>query len=126
MERTWLLQQGGRVLQGTTVVRNPTLQVVSAQVDEVVPKSIAADVDDLDFTPIPDRVLERDPIVRFEVRSLPPAGSMTWTFAAQLPQRLDRDVLARLAVEADAVRVEHEQEQQGSPAPGAPSPSPTS
>lgn len=122
VERSWLLEQDGAVLRATTVVRNPTLQVVTTAVDEVVPKSIADDVDDLAFRPEPDEVVQRDPVVRFQVRALPPAGSTTWTFVVRLPEPVQREALGGLAAEADAARVDHER----ASAPGAPPPTPTS
>ena len=133
LERSWVLEQGGAVLRGTTVVRNPTLEPRNAGVDEVVPKSVADDVDDLEFTPGPDAIVERDPVVRFNVRALPAGGSTTWTFVVRLPEPVEQSALARLAADAEAARVDYEQRRQrlleqlrSSAAPGAPGPSPTS
>lgn len=133
LERTWLLEQEGAVLRATTVVRNPTPQVLSAGVDEVVPKTIADDVDDLAFTPGPDAIVERDPVVRFNVRGLRPGGSTTWTYVVRLPEAVQREALPALAADADTARAAYEQRlaalrvtPSGSPAPGAPAPTPTS
>lgn len=133
VERSWQLEEGGAVLRGTTVVRNPTLRALSAGVDEVIPKSVADDVDDLAFTPGPDAVVERDPIVRFNVRGVPAAGSTTWTFVVRLPAPVQQEALPGLAADAEAARVAYEQRLAAlraaasrSRAPGAPAPAPTS
>lgn len=129
VERSWLLEQEGAVLRGTTVVRNPTREPRNAGVDEVVPKSVAGDVDELRFTPGPDAIVERDPIVRFNVRALPPGGTTSWTFVVRLPAPVEQEALAGLAADAEAARVGHEQrlaDLRSSPAPGAPGPAPTS
>ena len=129
VERTWVLEDGGAALRGTTVVRNPTLEPRTASVEEVVPKSVAGDVADLDFTPEPDAVVERDPVVRFELRALAPGTSATWSFVVRLPERVDRARLVRLAADAEAARVERAQrtaaQSSATPLPG-PTPTPTS
>ena len=85
----------------------------------MVPKSVAADVDDLEFTPAPDAVLERDPVVRFDVTALQPGGSTSWEFVVRLAEAVQKEALPGLAADAEAARVSYEQA-------AAPGPSPTS
>ena len=129
VERSWLLEQDGAVLRGTTVVRNPTLEPRSAGIDEVIPKSVADDVDDLVFTPGPDAIVQRDPVVRFNVRDVPAGGSTRWSFVVRLPEPVQQSDLPGLAADAEAARASYEQwlqQARAGAAPAGPTPSPTS
>ena len=108
LERTWVLEDGGAVLRGTTVVRNAGEVPRNAGVDEVVPKSVADDVDDLAFTPGPDAIVERDPVVRFNVLGLAPGAATTWTFVVTLPP--GAGPLEQLAADAEQARLRYETE----------------
>lgn len=108
--RRWVLEEDGAVLRGTTVVRNDGDRPTSAGVDEVVPKSVADDVDDLAFSPRADAILERDPVVRFNVLGLAPGATTRWQFVVTLPAPVTADALPRLAADAEQARLEHEAE----------------
>lgn len=110
VERSWVLEQDGAVLRATTVVRNATSGVRSAGVDEVVPKSVADDVDDLVFTPGPEAIVQRDPIVRFNLRDVQPGDTRSWEFVVTLPAPLVDADLPRLADDAEQARLAYEQE----------------
>lgn len=110
LDREWTLEQDGTVLHGRTVVSNPTGSVRSAGVDEVVPKSVADDVDDLVFTPGPEAIVQRDPVVRFNVRDLQPGAERAWEFTVVLPEPADAAGLVRLADDAEQARLTYESE----------------
>jgi hypothetical protein len=79
---TWRLDgRRGDRLQASLRILNSTRRPVTGSVDEVIPKSLAASVDAIRFTPPPDRIVQRDPVVRYAVTNLGPGASREVTYA---------------------------------------------
>src|SRR5262249_41943627 len=71
--------------------------------DEVIPKSVAADVSDVTFKPAPDEVVNRDPIVRYELAGLEPGGTLRIQYdIAVAPDGLTQDRLEQLVADQTA------------------------
>jgi hypothetical protein len=69
----------GKELTNTTTVRNLTDAAVTRTAIEVIPKELAADVGDVELQRGYD-VMQRDPIVRYQLRIAPHAtASVTWS-----------------------------------------------
>ncbi len=108
LARTWTVEDGGTTLRGVTAVSNDGRSPVRTGVDEVVPKSVAADVADLALTPTPDEVVAADPVVRYVV-SLDPGERQSWTFVATLREPVTTAArLADLAADGERARAAHE------------------
>jgi hypothetical protein len=77
--RTWTVDTSGKELTNTTTVRNLTDAAVTRTAIEVIPKELAADVSDVELRPGYD-VMQRDPIVRYQLRIAPGAtATVTWS-----------------------------------------------
>jgi hypothetical protein len=77
--RKWSVDASGKQLTNTTTVRNLTDTAVTRTAIEVIPKELAADVGDVELQRGYD-VMQRDPIVRYELRIAPHAtAKVTWS-----------------------------------------------
>ena len=81
----------GERFHATMHILNPTKRPITGSVDEVVPKALAASVEGIHFTPAPDRVVRRDPVVRYGVKALAPGGTreVTYEIAVAPASRLE-------------------------------------
>ncbi|MGH8984182.1 MAG: prealbumin-like fold domain-containing protein, partial [Acidimicrobiia bacterium] len=79
VERAWSLAGNeGTRFEGTLTFANTTGERIAVSHTEVIPKSLAASVDDIAFEPAPV-VIEADPVVRFDV-DIPADGTATATY----------------------------------------------
>jgi serine/threonine-protein kinase PknK len=86
VSRTWQLTgQGGSRLTAEVLVANTLTSAVTATVDEVIPKSVAANVSAVSFHPAPSAIVQQDPIVSYQVTGLAPAASMSFSYGVALP-----------------------------------------
>ena len=106
VSRTWqLLGEHGDRLRGAVVLRNPTAQPVSASYDEVIPKSVATTVSQIRFDPMYSSVVQDDPVVRYDIENLAPAGQRELRYEVVVaPEGNSLGRLARLA--ADQIEAE--------------------
>ncbi len=106
--RTWFLEGSkGARLRGIVTLVNKSGAVATTSYDEVVPKSVATDVDQIAFRPSEFEVIRPDPIVRFTVPDLAPEESFEITYTVAIaPEGNTNERLERLA--ADQVREEAE------------------
>jgi hypothetical protein len=98
VDRTWVLrgQEGDRFV-GTLTFSNPTAAPLQIDHVEVIPKSLAASVDDIRFDPEPT-VLEADPVVQYSV-SVPAHGEVTVRYTTEV----DPDGVSRRRLDAWAL-----------------------
>jgi hypothetical protein len=76
--RTWKVD--GRGLRTTLQVTNATEAPATQEIDEVIPKSIASSVRQVEFEkPVPETVKD-DPVVRYRVENLAPRATVTFTY----------------------------------------------
>lgn len=106
VERTWVLWRDGDglVLRAATLVRNGPLRGVGAGIDEVVPRSVAADVRAVRFVPEPSTVLEGERVVR-HLRRLEPGATTGWRYEVALAAGTDEVRLRELARDAEVARL---------------------
>ena len=101
----WELQGDGDRLLSTVAVSNSGDGVSSGDHFIVIPKSAAADVSDVTFSPEPDEIVERDPVVRYSLEGLAPGEARTITWSVELSGgdpvdgRLDRLATDQIAAE---------------------------
>jgi hypothetical protein len=108
VSRSWELSDDGpTVLRAELTLTNTGDDVSSGSHIEVIPKSVAADVDAIHFSPAPDEVLARDPVVRYDLRGLEPGDEMRVTYEVELSaDGADEERLRALA--ADQVDAQDE------------------
>ncbi|MGH9051387.1 MAG: prealbumin-like fold domain-containing protein, partial [Acidimicrobiia bacterium] len=102
VERTWTLagDEGAR-FDGTLEFANSTEERMTVSHTEVIPKTLAASVDDIDFEPEPV-VIEADPVVRFDLE-IPADGTITATYRISVaPDGTDESRLEEWADDLDA------------------------
>ena len=102
VDRVWTLQGNrGDEFVGTVTVTNPTSAPLATSVTEIIPKAVAASVDDIDFEPQPI-VVEADPVVRYDV-VVPANGTFTARYEVQVaPDGANGSRLERWAESLDA------------------------
>jgi len=84
IDRSWeLLGEQGTALASTTRVSNPTDRDLAIDHDEIVPKAVAEDVDQVRFATPFDSVIRRDPIVRYALK-LPAKGEVVLRYDVDL------------------------------------------
>ena len=83
--RHWVLGgKGGSVLTETVTASSATGKAVQAPFDEPIPKGIAPTLGAVRFTPAPDKIVQSDPVVAWNL-NLPAQGSVTVGYTAQVP-----------------------------------------
>jgi len=99
--RSWEVEAGADpVLTSTLTMTNTTDQPLTDEVEEVIPKGIAADVSRVVFEPEPDATVETDPVVLYRLRGLPAGASQTFTYTVPVTAEGDwREQLAAWDVE---------------------------
>jgi hypothetical protein len=81
----WTLSGGqGDTLTANVVLTNTNATLLITTYDVVIPKSIATSAKDLEFQPVPDKVIKDDPVVRFNVH-LPPSGTLSIGYRSTVP-----------------------------------------
>ncbi len=86
LARTWELSAGdGDRFHAVVRLTNGTDAPVSDAHDELIPKSLAASVDAIAFSPRFDEVVEADPIVRYLVDDLPPGEAFVFSYDIDVP-----------------------------------------
>lgn len=101
MARMWTYAPDGKLLASQVVATNPGAETQSTAWHEVVPKEVAVDVGLLTFDPAPDAIVERDPVVRYDLK-LEPGESATMRWSAPLVEGIDSaEELAALAAKRD-------------------------
>lgn len=106
MVRTWeLTGDDGSLLRGSiNLAQVGDVAAVGRHV-EVIPKSVASDIDSIEFDPTPTQVLERDPVAAFDLTGLAPKESLTITYEVAVPpdgvsqRRLERYVDEQIEAE---------------------------
>ncbi len=79
--RTWTLDgERGDRLHAEVVATNTSDSPLSERLVEIIPKSLAVDVDDIDFPGGIPEIIEADPVVAFDVRDLAPGQRATFTY----------------------------------------------
>ena len=73
--RSWSYDHVSGDLQCTLRLVNPTSAAITADVDEVVAKSLATSTATIRFSPAPTSVVQSDPVVRYHVAALQPNAS---------------------------------------------------
>jgi serine/threonine protein kinase len=84
-------------LDGSVSITNSATASVTDEVEEVIPKSVAESVDQIRFTPAPDVIVDRDPIVRYKIADLAPGETKTFTYEVEVAAT-DDDPTSRLEV----------------------------
>lgn len=80
LKRTWSLSKDGAVLSNDTALSNPGTTTVTRTAVEVIPKSVAGDVQQVTFTPADVTVVQADPVVRWKATLAPGAvAHLRWT-----------------------------------------------
>ena len=99
LARTWELSAGdGDRFHAVVRLTNGTDAPVSDSHNEVIPKSLAADVDVIAFSPMFDELVEPDPIVRYFVDDLPPGEALVFSYDIEVePEGADMDRLVAWA-----------------------------
>jgi uncharacterized membrane protein YgcG len=102
VERTWTLAgEEGTRFEGTLEFTNSTDERMTVSHTEVIPKALAASVDDIEFDPAPV-VLQADPVVRFD-SDIPADGTTTATYRIDVaPDGADESRLEDWADDLDA------------------------
>ena len=85
LTRTWTLSDD-RVLAAGLAIQNTTRRPVAGDVDEAVPKSVAASARDVATSPKP-QVVQDDPVLRWAYR-LGPGQSLQVSYSATLPAKV--------------------------------------
>ncbi len=98
--RTWSYAPDGKLLASQVVATNPNAESQSTAWHEVIPKEVAVDVGLVTFDPAPDAIVQRDPVVRYDLK-LGPGESATMRWSAPLAEGIDADGLAALAAKRD-------------------------
>lgn len=85
----------------TSTVTVTKLNVSASTFDETIPKSLASDVSQLTFNPLPDAVVQRDPVVRYDLSELAIGDKMQFTWVVDLGADVtgDSSAMDRLAVD---------------------------
>lgn len=94
--RTWSYAPDGKLLASQVVATNPDAETQTTAWHDVIPKEVAIDVGLITFDPAPDAIVERDPVVRYDL-TLGPGESATLRWSTALVDDLDADGLAALA-----------------------------
>jgi len=82
--RTWTLSgKTGNHLHGKVVLTNGTTKDLPTTYDEVIPPQVAKTVGRVTFTPTPDKIVQQDPVVQYEV-NLASGASTTISYAANV------------------------------------------
>jgi hypothetical protein len=102
VERTWSLAgNDGTRFEGRLEFANTTDERMAVSHTEVIPKSLAASVDDITFEPTPV-VIQADPVVRFDL-DVPADGTTTATYRIDVaPDGADESRLEAWADDLDA------------------------
>ena len=86
LTRQWeLVGTDGSLLRSTAVLTNSGTEPAKGDHFEVIPKSVADDVDLVRFTPAPDEIVQRDPVVRYSLDGLAPAAQVTISWEVSIP-----------------------------------------
>ena len=68
VNRTWSLSGPSDTrLSSSTTVSNGASKPINNQYEEVIPKSVARNVDKMRFSPLPEKVIKSDPVVGYDV-----------------------------------------------------------
>jgi hypothetical protein len=96
--RIWKLGgDEGSTLRGSVEITNASATPVSMDIEEVIPKSAAESVDNIVFTPAPDRIIERDPIVSYSVKDLAANATKVFTYTTVVPSSSE-DRASRISI----------------------------
>ncbi len=92
VNRTWTLSgDHGQELQATVTLANGLSGPLSGAFDEVIPKTVAGLDSAVEFNPLPDQVVQSDPVVRFKYY-LTRARSPTFTTPSTSARRQVRSI----------------------------------
>jgi hypothetical protein len=116
--RTWKLVDSTK-LSGSFDVTNASAAPAGMEIEELIPKSVAASVDNITFTPAPDKIVERDPIVSYTVKDLAPNARKTFTYTITVEASTEdpQARLARWGAERDALVKARADSRPGDPKP---------
>ena len=85
LTRAWTIHPTGNgQLGGQVTIHNQNSSTWTGDATEVIPKSLANSVDNVQFTPQPDVVLQRDPAVLYHLANLAANGSQTFHYTIAL------------------------------------------
>ena len=99
MSRTWSLSGAGDHLHAVVQVTNSAAAPLSQAIDEVIPKSVAPDVATVRFAPVPDQIVNRDPVVRYQVKDLAAEHAVEFDYDIAVPAK--GSAIARMRAWAD-------------------------
>jgi hypothetical protein len=95
--RTWSIDGKGTTLTSDLALTNPSTATVTRTALEVIPKTVASDVNQVTFVPRDVSVVDTDPVVRWRVTLVPGAAAhLRWT--VRLPSRVTAEGLRSLAL----------------------------
>ncbi len=84
VDRTWTLSgKTGNQLSGKLTVDNGTAATLHTTYDEVIPKSVAANINHVTFGTPYDKIVNRDPVVQYDL-NLAAAKSSTVSYSAEV------------------------------------------
>ncbi len=81
VSRTWDLAENGDAINAKITFTHSGTERTETSHYEVIPKTVAADVSDIDFKPAPTEIVERDPVVRYDLSDLEAGETreVTWS-----------------------------------------------
>ena len=82
--RTWTVAGSSPVLTENLVLTNGTNHELTTTYDEVIPNTVASNVDKITFNPRPSEIVTTDPLVRYDL-SLAAGTSRTVRYSVRLP-----------------------------------------
>jgi serine/threonine-protein kinase len=81
----WRLSgHGGSLLTVTITASNPTGTQLDVPVEEPIPAIIAANLKTVAFTPVPSKIMNSEPVVRWDLR-IPPHGATVIRYRVRVP-----------------------------------------
>jgi serine/threonine protein kinase len=103
MTRVWkLVGSSGDTLEAALTFTHSGDRQAPVEHFEVIPKTVAETVTDITFDPLPDQIVERDPIVRYDLRNLKPGASLAVSYTVKVdPAGMVEPRLARLGADQE-------------------------
>jgi serine/threonine protein kinase/uncharacterized protein YjdB len=88
--RTWTVADGSSpTVTSTLTITNSKDAPVSGDIEEVIPKSLAASVDNITFIPAPATVIQKDPVVQYHVTDLGAHKSVVFRYKVNVTHSTD-------------------------------------
>lgn len=103
--RTWNLDPDTDVLTNELAIGNSTGSAVQRTHIEVIPKAVAADVSQVQFSPAYSEVVQADPVVRYDL-TIQPGEPTVLAWSVQLPDGVDQAGLEDLSKARDTAESE--------------------